>query len=154
MRAVNWARIQGTRWYRPELAAGAVGALARAVTPGRAVQALADLRHAVSNDHAGSLYPAAVPAVDVFVQVILERPGEARAYALSTLLDWWGCFRPEPGFEIYDDPACGPVEITEGIMQRVRQAAAGLEQLAAGEDHRAITEVLRLLDRGWIVGDD
>jgi len=49
------------------------------------------------------------------------------------------------------------VEITEGIMQRVRQAADALEQLAAafpaGEYRRAVTEVLRLLGRGWVIDD-
>ncbi len=154
---VDWALIQGTRWYRPELAAAAVGALARADTPGRVVRAVADLRHAVSNDHAGSLYPAAVPAAGVFVQVIVEQSGEPRAYALGTLLDWWGCFKPEPGFEVYDDPAFGPVEVTEGIMQRARQASAALKQLVTGfpavEQRRAINEVLRLLDRGWVIDD-
>jgi hypothetical protein len=155
--AVDWALIPGTRWYRPELAAAAADALARAETPGRAVQAVADLRYAVSNDHAGSLYPAAVPAAGMFVRVILEEPGEPRSYALSTLLDWWGCFGPEPGFEVYVDPAGRPVEITEGIMRRVRQAADALERLAsgfpAGEYRRAVTEVLRLLDRGWVIDD-
>jgi hypothetical protein len=49
------------------------------------------------------------------------------------------------------------VEIPEGIMQRVRQSADALEQLAvgfpAGEYRRAVTEVLRLLGRGWIIDD-
>ena len=151
---MEWEHIPGPRWWRPELAAAAADALARAGTPGRTVQAVADLRDAVSNDHAGSLYPAAVPAVGVLVQVILERPDEARASALSTLLDWWGTFGPEPGFEIYDDSPCGPTEITEGIMRRVRQAAAALKPLAVGENRRAINEVLRLLDQGWVVDED
>ena len=151
---MEWAHIPGPRWYRPELAAAAADALVRAGTSGEAVQAVADLRYAVSNDHAGSLYPAAVPAASVLVQVILERPGEARAYALSTLLDWWGTFGPEPGFEIYDDPAGGPAEIPEGIMRRVRQAAAALKLLAVGENRRAINEVLRLLDQGWVVDEE
>lgn len=158
MGTVDWAQIPGTRWYRAGLAVAAADALARADTPGRAARALADLRFAVSNDHAGSLYPAAVPAVDLFLQVIVERPGEPRMYALSTLLDWWGCFRPEPGFEIYDDPVSGPVEVTEGIMRRVRQAAGALRRLAAdfpaGEHRRPVTEVLGLLGRGWVAGDD
>ena len=119
------------------------------------VQAVAKLRFAVSNDHQGALYPAAVPAAGVFVQVILEQPGEPRGYALSTLLDWWGCFRPEPGYETYDDPASGPVEITAGIMQRIQQAAPALTQLTAefpaAEHRRALTEVLRLLALGWII---
>lgn len=88
MRAVDGGQIPGPRWYRPELAAAVASPLATADTPGRAVQA-ADLRYEVSNDHAGTLCPAA----GVLVQVILERPGEPRAYVLRTLLDWWGCFR-------------------------------------------------------------
>lgn len=86
--------LPSPRWYWPELVAAAADALARANTPGRAVQAMADLRYAVSNDHAGSLCPAAVPAAGVLVEVILERPGEPRAYALGTLLAWLGIFRP------------------------------------------------------------
>jgi len=55
---------------------------------------MADLRYAVSNDHAGSLCPAAVPAAGVLVEVILERPGEPQTYALGTLLAWLDIFRP------------------------------------------------------------
>jgi hypothetical protein len=151
MRAVDWAQIPGTRWYQPELATAAANSLVQADTPRRLVQAVADLRFAVSNDHAGSLYPASVPAAGMLLQVILDVPGEPRAYALGTLLDWWGTFRPEPGFEVYDDPASGRVEVTEGIMQQVRQATDALRRLAVGEDRRAIDAVLRLLDRGWVI---
>ena len=62
----------------------------------------------------------------------------------------WTFLGPEPGFEVYDDPASGSVEIAEGIMRRIRQAAAALKLLAVGEDRRAIDELLRLLDRGWV----
>ncbi len=151
MRAVDWAQIPGTRWYQPELAAAATNSLVQADTPRRVVQAAADLRFAVSNDHAGSLDPAAVPAAGMLLQVLLDGPDEPRAYALSTLLDWWGTFRPEPGLEVYHDPASGRVEVTEGTMQQVRQAADALRQLAVGENRQAINEVLRLLGRGWVV---
>lgn len=155
--AVDWAVIPGPRWYQGELAAAAAGTVARADTPSRVVQAVAELRFAVGNDHRGTLYPAAVPATGVFVGMIVEQPGGPRGYALNTLLDWWGCFRPEPGYDTYDDAAAGPVEITEGIMQRVRQAAPALTRLTADfravEHRRAITEVLRLLALGWVVSD-
>jgi hypothetical protein len=36
-------------------------------------------------------------------------------------------------------------------MQQVRQAADALRQLAVGENRRAINEVLRLLDSGWVI---
>jgi hypothetical protein len=157
--AVDWALIPGTRWYRPELAAAAAGALTGASTPRQVAQAVADLRRAVSNDHAGILYPAAVPAAGVLVQVVLGEPGEPRKYALETLLDWWGCFGPEPGFEVYDDPVAGPAAITEGIMERVRRAGSALSQLVAdspaglGEHRRGILKLLSFLDRGWVTDD-
>ncbi|GAA4528041.1 hypothetical protein [Amycolatopsis samaneae] len=156
MSTVDWTRIPGPERYRPERAAAAERALADAATEYRAGRAVADLRHEVSNDHAGSLYPAAVPATSVFVQVILERPGEPRYWALTTLLDWWGLFRPEPGFPGYPDPEAGPVEITEGIVLRVREKAPELARLAGDprtDRRKDIAELLRCVHRGWVVED-
>jgi hypothetical protein len=130
--------------------------LATAISTGQAAQAVVDLRHAVSNDHRGSLYPAAVPAAAVFLQVIAEWPGEPRGYALNALLDWWGCFLPEPGFESYDHPVLGPVEVTEGIMWKVRDAVPLLHRAVENRSiwhHRAIEELLSRLDKGWVVDD-
>jgi hypothetical protein len=50
------------------------GAPATADAPGRVVQAVAELRFAVSNDHRDTLHATAIPAASVFVQVILEQP--------------------------------------------------------------------------------
>lgn len=157
MTAVDWAQIPGTTWYRPERAAAAADALAGAETASRAAQAVVDLRHAVSNDHQGSLYPAAVPAAGVFVQVILDKPGEPRTYALNALLDWWGCFRPETGYETYHDPVYGHIEVTEGILRQVREAAPALTRLAedpAVANRGRISELLLWLERGWVTADD
>jgi hypothetical protein len=52
---VDWAQISGTRWYQPAKARSAAEALATAPSAGQAAQAVVDLRHAVSNDHRGSL---------------------------------------------------------------------------------------------------
>lgn len=131
--------------------------MARAETASQAAQAVVDLRHVVSNDPAGSLYPAAVPAVGMFLKVILEKPGEPRTYALNALLDWWGCFQAESGLEIYDDPARGPIEITEAITRQVREASPALTQLAndpAAANRRGVAELLRCLEVGWVIDDE
>jgi hypothetical protein len=156
MDTASWARIPGPPGYEPARAREAAEALTRAASPGQATQAVADLRFAVSNDHRGSLYPAAVPAVSLFLQVIDTMPGGPREEALGALLDWWGTFRPEPGFETYDDPAHGTAEITDGIMRQVREAVPVLRRVAEEqfkEHRRAVMNILRCLDAGWVPPD-
>ncbi|WP_449061547.1 hypothetical protein [Planomonospora algeriensis] len=153
MEHVDWARIPGPRWYLPEAARAASEALTRSADDQQAVRALADLRYAVTNDHAGTLYPAAVPATGVLLRVIDERPGPPRQEALNALLDWWG-WSPEQGFETYEDPSIGSVGLTEGIMGRVRDAVDMLRRVAEdpsrGGGHRPDAKLLLArLDEGW-----
>lgn len=153
MEQVDWGRIPGPRWYLPESAQVAMEALARSVSAQQAARALADLRYAVTNDHAGTLYPAAVPATGVLLWAIDERPGGPWQEALNALLDWWGCV-PEPGFETYENPVTGSVGLVEGIMSRVRDATDTLRRVAddpsGGGGHRPGTRLLLArLDEGW-----
>jgi hypothetical protein len=99
---------------------------------------------------------AAVPAVSLFLQVIDTMPGAPREEAIGALLDWWGTFRPEPGFETYNDPVAGTAEITEGIMRQVRNAAPVLRRVAEEQfktHRRAVIDILRCLDTGWMPQD-
>ncbi len=154
MDAVDWSRITDAPAYRSELARAAVDALRGSPSAEHAARAVADLRYAVSNDHAGTLYPAAVPATTLFLKVIAAQPGPARMEALDALLDWWGCFVADPECDIYDDPERGPVDVCEGVAERVRAAADMLRRVAedpsAGGHHRsAAKELLQNLDAGW-----
>ncbi|GGK61963.1 hypothetical protein Ppa06_60860 [Planomonospora parontospora subsp. parontospora] len=151
---MDWDRIPGPAWYLPKDARAAMEALVRSADDGQAARALADLRYAVTNDHAGTLYPAAVPATSVLLEAIGERPGPPRQEALNALLDWWGCFHPEPGFGTYVDPSAGSVGLIEGIMRCVRDATDMLHRVAddpsGGGGHRAgVMLLLARLDEGW-----
>jgi hypothetical protein len=75
---VDWSRITDARAYSPELVRVAVEALRGRRSAEDVTRAVADLRYAVSNDHARTLYPAAVPATAVFLEVITHQPGPAR----------------------------------------------------------------------------
>jgi hypothetical protein len=155
---VDWARIPGPPCYKPQDAQAAVESLARAVSTGQAARAVADLRYAVSNDHGGLLYPAAVPATRVFLEVIRERPGSPRQEALNALSDWWGCFAPEPGFESYHDLMTGPVDVVAAIMGHVRDAADLLRGVAVdpsgGGGHRpGVKWLLVALEKSWVADD-
>jgi hypothetical protein len=151
---VSWEQIPGPPGYRPGVARAAAQRLAAASSPEQAGRAVAGLRFAVSNDHCGSLYPAAVPAVTIFLQVIDTMPGSPREEALAALLDWWGTFGPEPGFETYRDPLGGQAElITDAIARRVRDAVPVLSRIAgeqSGRHRKAVMELFRCLDTGWI----
>ncbi|MEV5747927.1 hypothetical protein AB0L00_08915 [Actinoallomurus sp. NPDC052308] len=154
MDAVDWSRITDVRASSSTSARAAVEALRDPRSAAHAARAVADLRYAVSNDHAGTLYPAAVPATTLFLAVIADQPGPARMEALHALLDWWGCFVTEPECPVYDDPERGPVNVCEGIAERVRAAAGMLRRVAedpsAGGRHRPVAkELLHNLDAGW-----
>ncbi|GAA1024870.1 MULTISPECIES: hypothetical protein [Amycolatopsis] len=59
----DWHALPGPTWYRPAEAAAAAGDLAKSASADDAASAVRRLVDAVGNDHAGTLYPAAVPAV-------------------------------------------------------------------------------------------
>ncbi|MFE6610109.1 hypothetical protein [Amycolatopsis sp. NPDC057786] len=147
----NWSALPGPEWYRPAEAAGAVATLETpASKDSSAALAVGRLAGAVSNDHAGTLYPAAVPAVTVLLRVVRDRPGKPRAEALTVLLDWWGCFAPEPGYASYRDEDDQPVDLVEAIEHRIRAAADVLRTIAddrsdSGPARKMAKELLSML---------
>ncbi|MCG5216925.1 hypothetical protein [Streptosporangium sp. KLBMP 9127] len=149
--AVEWAAIPGPRWYQPETVTAAFADLAKAIHSD--TDQGAGVRSAVGNDHAGTLYPAAVTGTDVLLGIISDRTGPPRDIALSILLDWWGCFQPEPGFESYMDPAGQTVDLIPAIVQRVEQAAETLQAIAEQDTNArgAVRELVRLMNQGWTV---
>jgi hypothetical protein len=105
----------------------------------------------VGNDHAGTLYPAAVAGTDVLLEIITEHPGLPRQTALCVLLDWWGCIQPEPGYESYTDHEGETIDVITAIVERVRQAV-GTPQTIAEQDSNArglARELLRAQGQGW-----
>lgn len=154
MDTVSWEQIPGPDGYLPARAREAVDRLAAATSPEQAGRAVADLRFAVSNDHRGTLYPAAVPTTAVLLEAIDAMPGSPRMEALNALRDWWGTFGPESGCEVYQDPRGGRAEeVIDGIMRRVRDAAAMLYRVSrepSGLHHKSVLALLRGLDTGWV----
>jgi RimJ/RimL family protein N-acetyltransferase len=150
---VDWHRIPGPPGYEPGKASEAADALASATSPRLAAKAVSDLRFAVCDDQRGTLYPAAVPATAILLRVINSVPGEPRTQAFTALLHWWGRYEPQPGFEVYHDPATGPAMITDAIAGQVREAVPMLARVAgekARQHQRAVARLLHALDAGWM----
>lgn len=148
---VDWAAIPGPRWYRPdavpEAFANLLGSTRNDLDQGGGV------RSAVGNDHAGTLYPAAVAGTDVLLEIIAKHPGPPRNAALGVLLDWWGCFQPEPGFESYTDQKGQTIDVIEAIVERVRQAVDPLRVIAEQDPNARglIRELIRAQGQGWML---
>ena len=150
---VDWSAVPGPVWYRPEAAARAVEQLAASKTPDGAALAIGRLYDAVCVDGAGTLWPAAVPAVGLLLKVVRDWPGKPRIEALDVLLDWWGCFQAAPGYATYQDADGHPVELIPAIERQVRDRADVLRALA--DDHsdgsparKKAKDLLALLDAG------
>lgn len=149
--AVNWAAIPGPRWYRPEAVPEAIANLLR--TTRNDLDQGGGIRSAVGSDHAGTLYPAAVAGTDVLLEIIAKHPGPPRNAALGVLLDWWGTFQPEPGFESYIDQKGERIYVIAAIVERVRQAVDPLRAIAEQDSNARglIRELIRAQGQGWML---
>ncbi|MFI6906960.1 hypothetical protein ACIBKY_37270 [Nonomuraea sp. NPDC050394] len=145
--AVDWAAIPGPEWYQPETVPEAFAALRRDMEHGGRI------RSVIGNDHAGTLCPAAVAGTDVLLEIIAERPGPPRQIALCVLLDWWGCFQPEPGFETFIGPGGETVDVIAAIVERVGRAAGTLRVISERDSNARglIRDLLRAQSQGWTI---
>ncbi|NUW32369.1 hypothetical protein HTZ77_13140 [Nonomuraea sp. SMC257] len=150
--AVDWAAIPGPTWYRPEDVVKAFADLL-ASPPREDLDEGHGIRSAVGNDHAGTLCPAAVAGTDVLLGVIADHPGPPRQIALCVLLDWWGCFHPEPGFETYTGQEGETIDVITAIVERVGRATGALRAIAERDPHAGglIRELIAAHGQGWTV---
>jgi hypothetical protein len=153
MAVPDWATIPGPKYYRPSEVEPAIRSLAE--TTLREGDPGASFRRAVGNDHAGTLYPAAVAGADRLLDIIEHRAGAPRRAALNILLDWWGTFQPEPGYETFEDGNGVIVELLPALMNFVAAAKPAIESIP-GTDPVARKPALKLLqciEAGWVPFD-
>jgi hypothetical protein len=146
---IAWSAIPGPEYYDARLAESAFEGLLDPAPSAR--DAAASLRRAVGNDHAGTLYPAAVAATKWLVELIEANPGKPRDVAISVLLDWWGMFQAEPGYEVFIDSHGETVELIPAIMEFVESARPVIEAIAVDDPGAAKKAglLLKCLDAGW-----
>jgi hypothetical protein len=149
MDAPPWASVPGPKHYDPQKARDAFAYLAEPDCDPR--RAASSIRAAVGNDHAATLYPAAVAATGRLFEVIQAGPGRPREAALHVLLDWWGMFQPEPGYETFTEPSGRTVELLPAISQAGRTAQALLTAIVADDPsaRKLARELIKRIDAGW-----
>ncbi len=150
----DWSTFPGPKYYEPSTVEPALRALACASSEEEATDANNRVLFAVGNNHAGTLYPAAVAAGPEIVEVTLRGSGWAQHAAFEVLVEGV-VFDVEQGF---DDFAA-----TNGELVRTREAIDA-ELAAATSDFLSIlrdpaaqerirVNIMDILDGGDNEGD-
>jgi|ERR1700722_7402382 hypothetical protein len=149
----DWDEIPGPMYYRPSEVEPAINSLAETTVEEGDVGAR--LRRAVGNDHAGTLYPAAVAATNRLLDIIEHRAGAPRRAALNILLDWWGTFQPEPGYGTFQERNGTNVELVPTVMEEVAAAKAVIERIPASDPiaRKSALILLQCIETGWVPFD-
>ncbi len=142
------------QWYRPDTVPAAFELLLAVSDEDEGRAAYNAMLFAVGNNHAGLLYPAAVPAAPLLARVARERESWIRWAALEILIEFTA-FRSDR--EEFVDPSGTVVRPRYAIIAPIRNLKQHLQLMAEHEGSGAPTaqsarELLdRLLDaeKGW-----
>jgi hypothetical protein len=145
----EWAKVPGPKYYRPSDVEPAIKSVEQTNVVGG--DPGASLRSAVGNDHAGTLYPAAVPATGRLLEIIRDRPGAPRKAALDILLDWWGTFQPEPGYATFPGSSGVGVDLLGALTKLIVEAKPIIETIPSNDSvaSKPALKLLRCIEAGW-----
>jgi hypothetical protein len=148
---VDWsayAMPPSEQWYRPDRVPDAFRLLVSASDQEEGWAAYDTILYAVGNNHAGCLYPAAVPAAPLLVRVVREVPGWSRWAALEILIEYLSF---EVDREEFVDPAGSVIHARGAIVATVRSIREDLERLAlqpaTDPTAKSARDLLELMDR-------
>lgn len=123
---VSWASYGGSEYYSPSEPPLAFRKLVSAQNESDATSAYNKMLFAIGNNHAGSYYPAARPAVPLLVQAAVVLSGWSRSTAVEILTDLTISFQPEDGETEILDVFVEAVERQTGCSPADPQAALEL----------------------------
>jgi hypothetical protein len=141
------------QWYRPRSVPKAFRLLVAVSNQEQGWAAYNAMLFAVGNNHAGCLYPAAVPAAPLLTRVVRELHGWPRWAALEILIDYLA-------FDVdrvrFTDPTGSVIETKEAILAAVRNIHEDLERLtkepAAAPIAKSARDLLEQLDEQTSAG--
>lgn len=135
---IDWSAIPGSKWYRRENVPKAIVGI-RNCDP-----TAPDILYQVANNHAGELYPAAVTATPILLDIALHSENHKAALQALSVLDTLVWFRGEPPFEtVVHEGVERPLD--KAIRQQIVGCRTELAALAY-RDQRARKIVLVLLE--------
>jgi hypothetical protein len=135
---IDWSTIPGTEWYRPENVPKAIAGI-RTCDP-----TAPDILYQVANNHAGELYPAAVAATPILLDIALQTENYKAAMAALAALDNLIWFRGAPPFDTVVQEGV-EVSLDKAIRQQIEASRTQLTALGS-RDERVRKMVFGLLE--------
>lgn len=130
LKAVDWEGFQRPPHDRSAHLPKSIESLAKLSDPKESQQTYDRVLHDVGNNHAGTLYPAAVAAVDFIAEVALEGPtSQARQCAAEILIDM-NIFDAEPGFEVVAQPDAPQGNLTDLVRSKIHRSRNAFDRMA------------------------
>jgi len=134
-------------WNTPSTLAEALARMALVTNEVEAERAHHDVLYAVGNNHAGTYYPVVLEAIPFLAAIVREGECWPTHAALETLIDLFGSFWPEPGFEAFHASAGQPpIDLRSEVGKRVLALRGAIETIAAGNDVAAASARTLLAD--------
>jgi len=103
-RSINWNNYAQPEWNNPTSVIDALGSVARCHDGKSSQAAYDDLMFSIGNNHAGSYFPVAVPAISILGDFIAGNNSWALGVALSVLDDYSHSFYPDAAYALMPDP--------------------------------------------------
>ena len=136
--SIDWSAIPGSKWYRPKNVRKAIAGIRRCDPTAP------DILYQVANNHAGELYPAAVTAVPILLDIALHFENHKAAMQALSVLDTLVWFRGELPFQtvVYEGIE---LPLDKAIRQQIKASRTELAALA-NRDQRLRKIVFGLLE--------
>jgi hypothetical protein len=133
IKSVPWSEYAQPEWNSP---GSVVDALTRVVRgEGSAYDSLL---YAVGNNHAGTYYPVLLAVMPFLEEIVDTGEASSQHVALDVLLDLFGSFRPEPGYEAIDLPSGGKRSVEAALGERIHALRPALERIASEGGSNAV----------------
>jgi hypothetical protein len=144
----DWSRHAQPPWNAPGEVPAALRALADPSDLDRG-RAYHRVLYALGNDHAGTYFPVAVPAISALGEILRDGSLVARLRALDALLDLVGSFWPEPGYEEVET-MFGRRRLKEVLLETAKGLRGKVEHRRrtseVDEEAKLAGDLLQLLD--------
>src|SRR4051812_499984 len=147
---IDWRSFPQPEWNTPDAVPRALTQLARVSDDKTSIDAYHAVLFAFGNNHAGTVYPVAIPAIAFLRSIATDDQGQACATVLDILIDLI-TFEPEPGYETII-LADGQTSSLAGALQHeIHQLRSIAERIAHDGDlpeslHARAHEFLQMLD--------
>lgn len=145
--SVDWSSFEQPEWNQPGTVESALDALWQLREPEAFGEHYNRILYCLGNNHAGTLFPVAVPAIDALAEIVRDGAHvQGRRCALEVLIDVLS-FHPDRDFGLLDFGEGSEAPLEEWVARRCLAAAETVREVVGewndAELNRSAEEFLR-----------